>query len=194
MQEGLAYVRTHRSIREVMVVVLVTQTLARGMLELLPAFADSVFSRGSLGLAHLTTASGMGAILGSLSVSRLTPLSLSRVTRYSAYAIGPLTTLFSLCRTYPSGLALCGLLTLAIVLCSIGLQVELQSNIEDSYRGRVMGLWTTVNTATPGIGGALIGALANACGLQFVCAATGIVCLILMIAVRPRPPIVAPSP
>ena len=54
----------HAGIRQVMVLSAITSILGRGVIELLPAFADAVFGRGSDGLAELTTAGGVGAIAG----------------------------------------------------------------------------------------------------------------------------------
>ena len=61
---GLRYVIEHAGIRQVMLLSAITSILARGVIELLPAFADVVFRRGSVGLADLTTAGGAGAIAG----------------------------------------------------------------------------------------------------------------------------------
>lgn len=68
-REGLRYVMDHPGIRQVMLLSAITSILARGVIELLPAFADSVFGRGSEGLAELTTAGGVGAIGGALLLS-----------------------------------------------------------------------------------------------------------------------------
>ena len=65
-REGLRYVIEHAGIRQVMLLSAITSILARGVIELLPAFADAVFRRGSVGLADLTTAGGVGAIAGAI--------------------------------------------------------------------------------------------------------------------------------
>ena len=61
--EGITYVFRHRSIRSLLLTVAVASLFGRGALEMMPAFADAVFRRGSAGLAILTAAVGMGAIM-----------------------------------------------------------------------------------------------------------------------------------
>jgi len=186
-REGLRYALEHPGIRQMMLLSAITSILARGVMELLPAFADSVFRRGSVGLADLTAASGVGAIAGALLLWRAGSSEwLPRLTRHAALWVGVLVILFGLSGTFHVGLVLCCALGFAIVLCSVGLQVLLQSAIHDDFRGRVLGLWTVVNVAGPGIGGALIGALAQWEGLRAVAVAAGLLCLLLVVWAMPR--------
>ncbi|MEP6548716.1 MAG: MFS transporter [Gammaproteobacteria bacterium] len=181
-REGLRYVIEHPGIRQMMLLAAITSTLARGVIELLPAFADSVFHRGSLGLANLTTVVGVGAIVGALVLARAGSAGLlPRVTRQAAISLGPLVIAFGLCREFFLGLLISAALGFAIVLCSVGLQVQLQSLIRDNFRGRVLGLWTAVNIAGPGVGGALLGALAQWATLRTVTMAAGFLCITLVV-------------
>ena len=189
-REGWRYVIEHPGIRQMMLLSAITATLARGVIELLPAFADSVFHRGSLGLANLTTVVGAGAIVGALVLARAGPTDLlPRVTRLAAMALGPLVIAFGLCTVFFLGLLISAALGFAIVLCSVGLQVQLQSLIRDNFRGRVLGLWTAVNIAGPGVGGALLGALAQWGSLSVVTVAAGSLCMALVVWATkgPRP-------
>jgi MFS family permease len=180
-REGFRYVIEHAGIRQVMLLSAITSILARGVIELLPAFADSVFHKGSLGLANLTTAAGVGAIVGALVLSRAGSTELlPRLTRLAAFWVGAVVIVFGLCEDYVAALGLSATLGLGIVLCSVGLQVLLQSSIHDNFRGRVLGLWTAVNIAGPGIGGALLGALAKWVGLQAVTVMAGLLCMLLV--------------
>jgi MFS family permease len=106
-REGWRYVIGHAGIRQMMLLSAVTAILARGVIELLPVFADTVFHRGSLGLANLTTAVGAGAIVGAmaLALAGSTHL-LPRVTRLAAIALGPLVILFGLCKDFGFGLSI----------------------------------------------------------------------------------------
>ena len=180
-REGWRYVLDHPGIRQMMLLAVITATLARGVIELLPVFADTVFHRGSLGLANLTTASGAGAILGALALAFAGSTdSLPRVTRVAAVCLGPLVIVFGLCKEFRFGLLISVVLGFAIVLCSVGLQVQLQSQIRHNFRGRVLGLWTSVNIAGPGFGGALLGALAQWATLRTVTVAAGLLCVTLV--------------
>jgi len=185
-REGLRYVIGHAGMRQVMLLSAITSILARGVMELLPAFADSVYRRGSVGLADLTTAGGVGAIVGAILLSRAGSTQvLARLTRHAALWLGALVIVFGLTRTFLAGLLLSCALGFAIVLCSVGLQVLLQSSIPDGFRGRVLGLWTAVDVAGPGVGGALVGVLAQWAGLQAVTVAAGLLCALLVVWAMP---------
>ena len=186
-REGWRYVVGHPGIRQMMLLSAVTAILARGVIELLPVFADTVFHRGSLGLANLTTAVGAGAIVGALALALAGSTHLlPRVTRLAAIALGPLVILFGLCKDFGFGLLISVVLGFTIVLCSVGLQVQLQSQIRANFRGRVLGLWTSVNIAGPGIGGAILGALAQWATLRAVTTTAGVLCMALVVGVMLR--------
>jgi MFS family permease len=179
---GLSYVLEHEVIRRVVLLSATTSLLARGVIELLPAFADSVFHRGSVGLAHLTTAVGVGAIGGALVLSHIGEAGarLRALTRCAALSVGLIVVAFSLCRSFTIGLVAVGALGFAIVLCGIGLQVLLQSAVRDDYRGRVLGLWTAVNVAAPGVGSAIMGSLAQLASLETVTLTAGVLSIALV--------------
>ena len=75
------------------------------------------------------------------------------------------------------------------VVCGVGLQVLLQKSIDESFRGRVLGLWGTCSVAGPGIGSAMIGGLAHVFGLRTATIASGVACALLAawIVHRSRP-------
>ena len=185
-REGLRYVLTHPGMRQVLLLTVIVQILARGVIELMPAFADAVFHRGSVGLADLTTAMGVGAMGGALILARVGSTSrLPVVTQQATIAVGVLVALFGLCHGFTLALLLAVVMGFAQVLCSVGLQVLLQSTIHDHYRGRVLGLWTASNVAGPGVGGALLGVAAQRAGLGLVTVVAGLLCAALVMAIMP---------
>jgi MFS family permease len=184
--EGLRYVMRDPQLRRFIVVSGVSAVFARGIIELLPAFADSVFHRGSVGLANLTTAVGLGAIAGGLTLSREERV--PQLTRIASYLVGGAVCLFGLCTAYWAGLLAICLLGFVVVICGIGLQVLLQGAVGDQYRGRVLGLWTAVSVAGPGVGGAVAGFAAQLLGLKAVTVLFGVCCLALVIWLNPRSP------
>jgi MFS family permease len=183
-REGLRYVLAHPGMRQVLLLTVIVQILARGVIELMPAFADAVFHRGSVGLADLTTSMGIGAIGGALVLSRIgSTARLPMVTRQATIAVGMLVASFGLCRSFSFALMLGAVMGFAQVLCSVGLQVLLQSAIHDHYRGRVLGLWTATNVAGPGVGGALLGVAAEYAGLGVTTIIAGLLSTVLVVVV-----------
>jgi MFS family permease len=179
---GLRYLLEHPVLRQLLLLSAISAILGRGVYELYPAFADLAFQRGSRGLADLTTAAGAGSILGALLLSRArSPAKVARLTRCAVPTLGIAACLFGLCTAFAAGCAMAALIGFAAVLSSVGLQVLLQSGIEDRYRGRVLGLWTAVNVAGPGVGAALIGAAAQLTGLRVASVASGLLCTTLVL-------------
>jgi predicted MFS family arabinose efflux permease len=178
--EGIRYSVGRRDIREVLMLSAISSLLARGGLEMLPAFADGVFRHGSSGLAALTAATGAGALAAGLVLSRSSSQHHLRVlTWWSAIGSGLLLTAFALVPSYWAAVAIVAVLGTLVTLCSVGLQAVLQSTLDDTYRGRLVGLWGMVNVAGPSVGGALIGACSRYLQLPTVAAASGLLCAAL---------------
>jgi predicted MFS family arabinose efflux permease len=179
--DGLRYVLQHPELRQLLLLSGATSIFGRGIVELFPAFADAVFGKGIRGLADFTTAAGVGAITGALVLSRAqTGGRAAWVTRIATMALGGIVCTFGLCDSFGFAVLAAGLLGFLVVLCSVGLQVRVQTDVAEHYRGRVLGLWIAVNVAGPGLGGALAGAGAQLLGLRVVTVASGLLCFALV--------------
>jgi hypothetical protein len=179
---GLRYAGGHRFIRDLLLLSFVTSSLGRGVVELLPAFAGGVYDRGSSGLAALTTATGMGAILGGMFLSRVgSGDGLSTFAHRSAMTVGVAVAVFGLMPNYVSGLIAIFALGIVTVMCGVGLQVVLQKSIDAAFRGRILGLWGMCNVAGPGIGGAVLGSLAQGIGVRAATVVSGVLCSVLAV-------------
>ncbi len=179
---GVRYVMGHGFIGELMLLSLVTSTLGRGVVELMPAFAGGLSHRGSAGLAALTTAGGIGAILGGALLSKAGSAGwLPVLARRGALWVGAIVVLLGVAPNFWLAVLVVGILGLAVVVCSVGLQVLLQKSIDAAFRGRVLGLWGMCNVAGPGIGGALIGSVAQVTGLRGATIISGLICAVLTV-------------
>ena len=146
-----------------------------------PAIAAVLISHYGLPAAFAFSAVSFLATLGALVLSRAPGgNSLTRLTRNAATLVGIVVIGFGLSDGFALGLLVAGCLGFAAVLCGVGLQVLLQSSIRHDYRGRVLGLWTATTVAGPGVGGALLGALAQSLGLKAVTIAAGVACVVLL--------------
>jgi|HubBroStandDraft_1064217.scaffolds.fasta_scaffold07456_4 MFS family permease len=173
---GIRYVAGHRFIREVMLLSIAASTFGRGVVELLPAFSGGLYQRGSSGLAILTTASGVGAILGGIILSKMaTAGRLHAIARRTTMSLGVFVVALGVAPNFWLAVAAVFVLGIVSVVCVVGLQVILQKAIDASFRGRVLGLWGTFNVAGPGIGGAVIGAAAQLLGLRAATIASGVI-------------------
>lgn len=180
---GLRYTLASQTVRELMVLSMITSILARGVLELLPAFAGGEFHTGSVGLAMLMSASGAGSIAAGFLLSRAQEEKLAALVRYGCTWSGIGVATFSLVGFYPGALAVAVVLGTLVTLSSVGLQAILQTKIDGEYRGRVVGFWGVTNVAGPSLGGALLGGLAQATGLRSATFMSGVLCALLCFVV-----------
>ncbi len=177
---GMRNVGAHRAIRGFMLMGAITSVFARGVLELLPVFADAVFGQGASGLAMLTSAGGVGAVVAGLSVSRFTDTAkLPRLSRRSAFAAGLILVLLGLTTHFWIGVFLVFSIAVTTTFAMVSLQVAIQSAVEDRFRGRVMSLWGVIAMGGPSIGGAAIGAIAQLTGMTGVTMACGMLGMLM---------------
>ena len=184
--EGLRYTLENPLVRELLLLSVITATMARGVLELLPAFAGGEFGGGSGALAMLMAAAGAGAIVAGYLLSRAHEDKLPVLVRHGCTWSGALVSIFGSI-TFLSGavVAIVALGTL-VTLSSVGLQAILQAKIDNNYRGRVVGFWGVTNVAGPSVGGAVLGGIAHFAGLRTATFGSGVLCALLCYVVMRR--------
>ena len=178
LKDGIRYVRQHHSIRAVLVVIALTSVFGRGALEMMPAFADAVYERGSAALAILTSAIGAGAIVAGLTLSRGTRWLTISVVRMAAAAGGLLIAVLGFVDNFHAAVAVVAMLGIILSICGVGSQILIQTMVDDDVRGRVSSIWGMVAFGGTAIGGLVIGYAATVWGLQQAVIVTGILCAV----------------
>jgi MFS family permease len=179
---GIRYVAGHAFICKLLLLSVVTSTFGRGVIELLPAVAGGLYHRDSSGLALLTTANGIGAIAGGALLSKTGSTGrLPTIAGRSAMWLGAIVVVLGAVPSFWFTAGAVLVMGISGVVNGVGLQVLLQKTIDASFRGRVLGLWGMCNVAGPGIGGAMIGAGAQALGLRGATILSGVVCTALAV-------------
>lgn len=140
--------------------------VGRALFELLPAISGDSLNRGAYGLAVMTAAAGVGAVLAGLILSHFQASLEARMNWLTLAVSGCcgavlLTGLSAGLLWAAAGCALAGF---CASFAGITSQAILQIALDDSYRGRVMSLWTTVSFGAPAIGALLMGALGEMTG------------------------------
>jgi len=176
LQDGVRYVRQHRSLRSILVVVALASLFGRGALEMMPAFADAVYQRGSAALAILTSAIGAGAVLTGLALSRSTQWLTINVVRAAAAAGGALIAVLGFQQNFHAAVAIVAALGVILSLCGVGSQILIQTLVDDEVRGRVSSIWGMIAFGGTALGGLVVGAAATVWGLQDAVIVTGVLC------------------
>ena len=163
--EGLRYTRDHAPIRQVLLLAGVANFFGRGILELMPAFAALLFSGGSGVLAILMAAAGVGSLIATLIYStRASQVRLHGLVVAGAIGAAISMVTFAYADTLFAGVISVTLLGLCGSLVAIGAQTEVQLQVENRLRGRVMSLWTLVIMGGPALGSVVAGGLAGSLG------------------------------
>lgn len=189
LMEGLRYTRDHAPIRQVILLAAVSNFFARGILELMPAFAAMIFNGGSGVLAALMAAAGVGAIVASLLAStRSLHDHLHWMVVVGAVGASLSMIPFALVNSLTNGLIVVMFLGLFASLVAIGSQTEVQLLVENRLRGRVMSLWSLVIMGGPAVGSVVAGALAGEIGSTRTAMSFAVSGLLLIMLVGVRKP------
>lgn len=166
---GIRHAAQTPLIRRAMLAVSCFSLVPRAFLEILPVLADGVFARGAAGLGALTAASGAGALTAA-SLIALGPGQHPGRLPLSSRIAAPLSVLITAAlawnQSWPLALALVAALGLSGTLVGVGLQSSIQLVLPDTYRARVMSLWTMVTIGGSALGSILLGTLIDAFGLR----------------------------
>lgn len=176
LMDGVRYVLDHHAIRGLLIIIAVASILGRGALEMLPAFADAVFQRGSTGLAILTSALGVGAVATGLVLTRNTKWLNGNVIRTSVIAAGILITLFGANSTFWLAVSMVTVIGVIMSLGGVGSQILIQGLVDEDVRGRVSSLWGMIAFGGTALGSLLVGSASATFGLQGTVVITGLLC------------------
>lgn len=184
--EGWRYAARHPGIAPAFVILTVGSVFARPVAELLPGFAADVFGRGADGLALLTSASGLGAMIGGLwlaqrgRVDGLTALVVLSLLGLAA-ALAAFTATANLWIALPA-IALVGF---GLTVSGSAIQTLLQTAVDDSVQGRVLGIYGFLWLGGPAVGSLVMGVVSEWVGLRLPVFVGGVVCALAWIwAVR----------
>ena len=174
--DGVRYTITHKTIRGLLITVAVASIFGRGALEMMPAFADAIYERGAAGLATLTAAIGIGAIMTGLVLARNTVWLNSKVVKLSVVIAGILIAIFGANNQFWIAVPLIVSLGVILSLCGVGSQILIQTLVEEEVRGRVSSLWGMIAFGGTAFGSLIVGSASAAFGLQITVVVTGILC------------------
>ena len=174
--DGVRYVMAHKTIRGLLITVAIASVFGRGALEMMPAFADAIYDRGAAGLATLTAAIGIGAIMSGLVLARNTTWLNSNVVRLSVVVAGVLIAIFGANNEFWVAVPLVVAMGVILSLCGVGSQILIQTLVEEEVRGRVSSLWGMIAFGGTAFGSLIVGSASATFGLQVTVVTSGILC------------------
>jgi MFS family permease len=183
---GFRYTARHQVIGRLILYSLALSLLVRPLNELLPAITDLLFSYGASGLAVLTSARGVGALLAGLLLAKRTQV--QGLTRHLVYSmLAGVVSVFVLLATgnlWVGALAL-AMFGFAMSTTGTGCVTMIQVTVDNRLRGRVLSLNGLIMRGVPSLGAIVMGWVADRVGLYWPLAVgAGLFFVIFLSAVR----------
>ena len=190
--EAFRYVRSHRILRAVILLVTVVSLFGWPYSVLLPVFARDVLHTGASGYGYLMAANGMGALVGALTLASLGNTPHRRKLFYGGlFGFCIMLICFAQSKIYwLSAAALAGSGFFMIIFFATA-NTAVQTRVPDELRGRVMGIYALAFIGLTPFGSLIAGTLAHVKSSSFTVTLGAIICLIaglitLRIMTRPQ--------
>jgi len=168
MLEGWRYAASHPGIGPMLGLMIVSSVLTRPVVELMPGFAGEVFQSGAHGLARLSAAIGIGAIIGGVFLAQRERLGgLTQLNYWSGVAVAVLVILFTATDELWLGVAILGIGGGAMVFNGTAGQTLVQAAVAAPMRGRVLGIYGIIFRGGPALGALAMGVLSEWWGLRW---------------------------
>ena len=187
IKEGIRYVQDFRAMGLLFLLCGFGAVLLRPVQEMLPGFAGAVYNAGPTGLAWLTSAMGVGAMISATWIGvRGRVQGLTNICYWGTALLAASTFGFITTNNLLIGVIFAALAGFSLNTVTTGIQALVQSTVDDSMRGRVMSLFTVIFRGTPAIGGFVLGVLAEFIGLRWTFAIAALICVGALIWLLPE--------
>ncbi len=166
--DAARYIARHRVIGPVIAIIFVNSFIGRAVVELLPGFAGEVFGGEAGVLAILVSSAGFGAVIGGLwfglgaKRDRLMPFI---VVNTLLLALGHLS--LAAAGRIEVAMASLAVMGFGLTILGIAIQTIVQSEVDDTLRGRVMSVYGVMWIGSPGLGALIMGSLSDLAGIRW---------------------------
>ena len=185
--EGLHFIRTNELIWALIGLSFFNSVFGMSYMVMMPFIARDTLDVGVQGFGFLQTAIGIGSLFGTVGVAVLAHHQRRGVQiSAGAAAFGVLIVGFSASTSYVVSLGLLFLMGAANQVYMTTINVALQLNLPDAFRGRVMGLWGLTWSLQP-LGGTIAGAVAEHTGVPLALGMGGVLVTMMALTVAALP-------
>jgi MFS family permease len=183
---GLRYTRRHKVIGPLVAYALAFSLLIRPLNELLPAITELIFQQGAGGLAILTSARGVGALIAGLLLAKRTKTDGLTRNLIIAMLLGILSVFLLLATDYFwIGMLALVVFGYSVSTAGVGTVTMIQVTVDNRLRGRVLSLNGLIMRGMPSLGAIVMGWVADRAGLYWPLAVgAGVFVVIYLTAAR----------
>jgi len=181
MLEGFRYVRHHRVIRLILIIMAIYSVFGFSYAVLMPIFADQILRRAVTGYGWLIGATGLGAFVGAVFLASTA----HRARKGRVLLAGSLICcialiLFAESRYFYLSLALVPFIGGGLVVSSASINSMVQEIAPDALRGRVVSIWAFIFAGFTPIGALYAGSVARALTAPYAVLIGALVCLLTL--------------
>jgi MFS family permease len=167
LRAGLRYVAGFAPVAALLLQVTLVSVMGMPYAVLMPVIAAKILHGGPHTLGLLMTATGTGALLGTVYLAaRHTVLGLGKVIVFATIGLSAGLMAFSFSNTLVVSLAVLPLVGAGMMLQSAAANTILQTVVDEKLRGRVMAFYSMAVLGTQPLGSLAAGALASRIGAQ----------------------------
>jgi MFS family permease len=166
--EGMSYIWSHPYLRLILITSALFSLSIRAIFEILPVIADGGFNKGATGFGQLGAAIGAGSLLAALRKAMGTSDRIAALSPQNLWvgAFGIVAMLVVTNATlWPVTLLGAACMGFSATHTGVSFQSEIQTDLPDDIRGRVMSLWGVIALGSTSVGSLLIGWMADAIGM-----------------------------
>ncbi|MEN6371124.1 MAG: MFS transporter [Armatimonadota bacterium] len=179
LREGFAYTFGFPPIRSIIYLLALISLVSMPYAVLMPVFATKILHGGPATLGILTSATGVGALVGAIFLaSRKSVLGLGKWIPFSAFMLGAALIAFSFSGTLWLSISILIIIGFVALTQMASSNTILQTIVEDAKRGRVMSFYTMAFMGMAPFGSLMAGTLAESIGAPRTVAIGGFIAIV----------------
>ena len=180
LRQGFAYVRGHREIREMLLLVAAISFLVTPYVVMMPLFAREILGGDARVYGLLIGSAGAGSLVGSLYLaSRASTERLARRVVAAVVVAGAMLALFAVNRVLALAFPIVMVLGASVIIVIAGSNTLVQTQLQDSYRGRVMSIFSMSFLGIAPLGSLAVGSVAHAIGVPLTLVGCGLATMVV---------------
>lgn len=176
--DGFVYVKNNKTILYLLILMTIVGVFGWSYGILFPVIAKDIFNTGVQGYSALVSANGAGALIGALFIAYVGNSTLKRFyVNAGLILFGIAVLMLAFCKIYWLSLVLISLSGIGMIIYYNASTTLIQSIVDNSVRGRVMGIWSLIFGGTGPVGSIFVGAAAQYTSISDTLIISALVCI-----------------
>lgn len=185
LREGFHYARGHRQIRSSLFLVASISFFATPYTVMMPLFAREIFGGDASTYGGLIASAGAGSLLAAVALASLADTrKLQRWIGWAATLVGISLAVFAMTPVLGLAYPALAVLGFAVIITFSGSNTLIQTQLAESYRGRVMAIYTMAFLGVAPLGSLAVGAVAELIDIRLTLVICGAVSLLVALRYR----------